>query len=659
MKHIHLFLLFVFFSNSVIAQPYILEREISSFTANTPSPTVYLGLEDVTVDESGNMYVLDGYKCMVLIFSRSGEFISKWGSPGEKNNQLDYPNGIAYDYTSGNIYIADTGNNRIIVFDKQGNFIKKWGSYGNRYFEFSSPIDIALDNKGNVYVADQFNNSIKKFNNDGIYKGQLGGPKSNQFNNPLSIEINKSGNFLIVSDLNNDRIQYFNNNGLVTSQMISNNSVGGYLSPQYYKRGLALDPFGNFFISDFLDSYINKINSNGDLIKTWSVGRGTPNYTAPPQRITTDQNGLLYVLAGRHVNVYSNNGEFILKLQTNKTNNPGSLYNPQGIAVDSNGYIYVVEADIYSDVHRISKFNTDGSFNKSWGSKGSKEGQLFAPHGIAVDSMNNLYVTDGYNQRIQKFNSNGDFLYQFPLLKTSGYFEKLKINNDGNLITSGLQTYSPTGELLNQCNTTFPPEDYVIDSLNNIYVIIKIPTIPEDVPWIQKYSSTGTLLSEVSDLTVSSAPVINEKSDLFLINGLYVIQFNSDLTIKGSFKCYDKNSSSYDFPSDITVDKNGKLYIADGPNNRILIFKPNKDYVPVTTSNKAAQNNYSVVVYPNPSTGSFSIATDDLIEQVTITNVNGQQEIFRSKEISTTFKGLLLIDIKSNKGRSVQKIIVE
>lgn len=123
--------------------------------------------------------------------------------------------------------------------------------------------------------------------------------------------------------------------------------------------------------------------------------------------------------------------------------------------------------------------------------------------------------------------------------------------------------------------------------------------------------------------------------------------------------CYEKNPYYLDFPTDITVDKNGKLYVANRPNNRILIFKPNDDYVPVTTSNTTAQNNYSVVVYPNPSAGSFSIATDDLIKQVTITNATGQQETFKSKEITTTFKGLLLIDIKSNKGRSVQKIIIE
>ena len=42
--------------------------------------------------------------------------------------------------------------------------------------------------------------------------------------------------------------------------------------------------------------------------------------------------------------------------------------------------------------------------------EGTGDGQFKTPSGIAVDSSDNVYVTDGGNNRIQKFDSNGKFI---------------------------------------------------------------------------------------------------------------------------------------------------------------------------------------------------------------------------------------------------------
>ena len=39
----------------------------------------------------------------------------------------------------------------------------------------------------------------------------------------------------------------------------------------------------------------------------------------------------------------------------------------------------------------------------TWGTNGSGDGQLHYPEDIALDAAGNVYVTDGGNQRIQKF----------------------------------------------------------------------------------------------------------------------------------------------------------------------------------------------------------------------------------------------------------------
>ncbi|MGE5635174.1 MAG: hypothetical protein ACM3VV_08060 [Deltaproteobacteria bacterium] len=44
------------------------------------------------------------------------------------------------------------------------------------------------------------------------------------------------------------------------------------------------------------------------------------------------------------------------------------------------------------------------------GSHGNGEGEFYTPFDIAVDSNDDIYVLDTYNNRVQKFTSNGDFI---------------------------------------------------------------------------------------------------------------------------------------------------------------------------------------------------------------------------------------------------------
>jgi tripartite motif-containing protein 71 len=58
-------------------------------------------------------------------------------------------------------------------------------------------------------------------------------------------------------------------------------------------------------------------------------------------------------------------------------------------------------SDFYNN--RIKKFNSNGAFITKWGSKGTADGQFEYPSGVAVDSSENVYVADTGNHRIQVF----------------------------------------------------------------------------------------------------------------------------------------------------------------------------------------------------------------------------------------------------------------
>ena len=75
------------------------------------------------------------------------------------------------------------------------------------------------------------------------------------------------------------------------------------------------------------------------------------------------------------------------------------LYDPRGIAVDTNGMVYVSELGN----HRISVFTSEGHYVTSFGEKGKGQGQFKFPSGLAVDNNGVVYVCDYNNNSVQVF----------------------------------------------------------------------------------------------------------------------------------------------------------------------------------------------------------------------------------------------------------------
>src|SRR5436190_15321973 len=196
-----------------------------------------------------------------------------------------------------------------------------------------------------------------------------------------------------------------------------------------------IDPQDNIWVVDLMSSMVIKFDPNGQIqlllgrkseserLPTAAPGRGAGAPEGPP--------------AGR-------GGRGAL---------PGAgapqdvFQRPTDVAWDAAGNIYV--ADGFGN-SRIAKFDKTGKFVKSWGSRGSENGQFNMIHGIVVDAQGNVYVAGPDNQRIQVFDRDGTF--------------KTQLSNVGSpaaiCITPGAHQY------LYSSNSN-PPED--IDSGGEIY----------------------------------------------------------------------------------------------------------------------------------------------------------------------------------------------
>jgi sugar lactone lactonase YvrE len=77
----------------------------------------------------------------------------------------------------------------------------------------------------------------------------------------------------------------------------------------------------------------------------------------------------------------------------------GKLFRPKGIAVDSEGSIYLVDALLEA----VQVFGRDGTLLYLFGRSGGGPGELQLPTGLWIDSKDRVYLADSYNHRVQIF----------------------------------------------------------------------------------------------------------------------------------------------------------------------------------------------------------------------------------------------------------------
>ena len=85
-----------------------------------------------------------------------------------------------------------------------------------------------------------------------------------------------------------------------------------------------------------------------------------------------------------------------------------------------------------------SKKISEYVFIAKWGSKGSQDGQFNFPINISVDKSGNVYVADFYNNRIQKFDSNGKFIMKLGNKNNEQFLHPsgISIDSEGNIYIS-------------------------------------------------------------------------------------------------------------------------------------------------------------------------------------------------------------------------------
>jgi streptogramin lyase len=567
----------------------------------------------LAIDSGGNLYVADNNSLRKVtptgvVTTLAGNRLSVGLTNGTGTNAVFYYiEGVAIDSTD-TLYVADWANCAVrkitstgVVTTLAGNGTPAFADGTGTNARFSSPVGIAVDSSGTVYLADTSNNRIRKITSTGVVTtiaGQTTAGSTNAtgtnatFNNPRGVALDSTGT-LYIADTNNNLIRKIDTSGVVTTLAGSGSSTpfsdgtgagATFNSP----RGIVVDSGGNVYVGDTGNNRIRRITPSG--VVTTLAGSGTGSFadgTGTNARFNSllgglvfDSSGNLYVAdSGNNrirritssgvVTTYAGNGNNVF------SNGIPQFNTPYGVATDWDGNVYVAD----NTNHLICKITPTGIVSNLAGNgnagflDGTGEGASFNyPYAVAVDSTQNVYVSDSINYRIRKITSAG------VVTTLAGSGTAATTNGTG----GGASFNLPRGITVDLSGNVFVSEQngHVIRKITSGGVVT---TLAGTAGTLGSTDATGTAASFNRPFGVVA--------DLFgnvYVSDTYnhrIRRITSDrivTTLAGStvgFADGTGTSARFNFPETMSIDPLGFLYVADETGQRIRKINPSTGVV--------------------------------------------------------------------------------
>lgn len=522
----------------------------------------------IAFDADGSMYISDSNNHRIRKIDPRGTIttVAGNGTAGYSGDsgpataaQLNQPWGVAVD-REGRVLFSDLANHRIRRIESNGTVTTVVGNGVNTQLgdgvpatsaSIGNPRDVGVDAEGSIYVLQ--NALIRKVTSgritnvagadaSGGFRGDGGRAVDALFGPTFGIAFTADGSVLVV-DRNNHRIRQISN-GTVTTI-----AGGGHVvpdgspatsTPLFSPYGLSLDASGNLLVAESEGNSILKISPAGALNRIVGQRGLSGALTLRQTAATTDLNRPVDVVvnAAGDMLVATQNWHRVLRItaagvvttfagtgaaESGGDGGPatqGLLNQPQGLAVDSTGNVYI--ADTEND--QVRKVGTAGVIERLAGQNqagyrgdnGPANASLLnRPPAVAVDSSGAVIFADFGNSRVRK-------------ITAAGVISTVAGNGGGASAASGVG--ATTVGIGN-------PTGVAVDAANNIYIVISNR--------IRRVTPDGTMT------TIAGTGVAGFSGD----GGLATLA-----QIAGATR--------------LAVAPDGRIFISDSANQRIRVLTP-------------------------------------------------------------------------------------
>jgi DNA-binding beta-propeller fold protein YncE len=273
--------------------------------------------------------------------------------------------GVAVD-AEDRVFLICRGDHPIVIYDQKGQFQGSWGQ--GEFTYRTHGITVGPDNM--LYCTDDGNHTVRKFTPNGkllLTLGTMNTPSDTGYNGKDTGTVSRPG------------------------------------APFNRPTNLAIGPKGDLYVSDgYGNCRVHRFSAKGELVQSWGVPGHGPGQFYLPHGIAVAGDGRVFVCDRENdrIQIFSPDGEYLTEWTDTQR--------PTHLVFDAEERAYVSELWWHkgqtSQRHgpieearygRVSVYDKDGRLLTRWGSPDAcAPGSFVAPHGIAVDSRGDIYVSE-------------------------------------------------------------------------------------------------------------------------------------------------------------------------------------------------------------------------------------------------------------------------